>query len=116
MIALWFYCGMQTLAQIRQDVGESPIWVSVDETTDATGRYVANVIVGKLDVGEAGKPHLISTRMLERTNNETIARTVNEALGKTRFTFTLVYLNAYNFMVFSRVHSFTSDHCTARLC
>ena len=39
--------------KIKKSLSESFVWVSVDETTDILGRYVANLIVGKLD--SAGK-------------------------------------------------------------
>ncbi|CAH1366544.1 unnamed protein product, partial [Tenebrio molitor] len=56
------------------------IWVSVDETTDALGRYIANCVVGKLSDEGTGKPYLLASRQLERTNHETVARFVNESL------------------------------------
>jgi hypothetical protein len=55
---------------------------SVDETTDALGRYVANCLVGKLSEDEPGKSYLLASKQLERTNHETIARFVNQSLGK----------------------------------
>jgi len=36
----------ETLSKIRDIIGNGPIWVSVDETTDVDGRYIANCIVG----------------------------------------------------------------------
>jgi len=38
----------ETISKIRNKIGDGPIWVGMDETTDAEGRYIANVIVGKL--------------------------------------------------------------------
>lgn len=65
--------------KIREDIGENYIWISVDETTDAVGRYVANLIVGKLCEDES-TPYLLTCRQLEATNNETIVRFVNSSL------------------------------------
>jgi len=31
------------------------IWVSINETSDAEGRFIANVIIGTLTVDEQGK-------------------------------------------------------------
>ena len=70
----------KTIEDIRGDIGESYIWLSVDETTDSCGRFVANVVVGKLDAAEPGKPHLILCKMLEKTNHSTIACAVRDAL------------------------------------
>lgn len=68
------------LQEIRDDIGDSNIWLSVDETTDSCGRFIANVIVGKLTENEPGTPHLIISRVLEVTNHSTIARVVRDAL------------------------------------
>lgn len=69
----------KTLQKIRADIGDEYIWFVVDETTDAVGRYVANILVGKLTVTEYGAPHLLASKVLERTNNSTIARFVNDS-------------------------------------
>ncbi|KAI1694692.1 hypothetical protein DdX_19973 [Ditylenchus destructor] len=39
-------CYEETMERIKQDIGESFVWVSVDETTDTLGRFVANLLVG----------------------------------------------------------------------
>lgn len=72
---------MQALDDIRKDIGEEFVWLAVDETTDANGRYVANVVVGKLVPEQPSQPHLIVCRVLEKTNSDTIARVVNSAMG-----------------------------------
>lgn len=71
----------ETISQIRADIGDSPIWISVDETTDACGRFMVHVIVGKLSHEEAGQGHLILCKEVEKTNNSTIVRSVQEALS-----------------------------------
>lgn len=70
----------KTMNQIREDIKEAPIWLSVDETTDVCGRYMVHVIVGKLTVDEPGKGHLILCKEVEKTNHATIARMVQEAV------------------------------------
>ena len=57
--------------------------MSVDETTDSTGRHVANLLIGKMDgaSSDAYTPNLISVKMLEKTNFSTISRFVNDGLG-----------------------------------
>ncbi|XP_068081700.1 uncharacterized protein [Anabrus simplex] len=64
----------------REDIGSHPIWLSTDETTDSCGRYMANVIIGKLSASKPGKGHLILCRELDVTNHGTIVRTVQAAL------------------------------------
>ncbi|XP_018493783.1 uncharacterized protein LOC108863739 [Galendromus occidentalis] len=36
-----------TILKIRTAIGENPIWISMDETTDGKGRYVVNTIIGR---------------------------------------------------------------------
>jgi hypothetical protein len=45
----------ETILKIQNIIRDGPIWVGIDETTDADGRYIANVIVGKLST-ESSKP------------------------------------------------------------
>jgi len=43
----------QCLDDVLKEIEElrgHPLWVSVDETIDAMGRYVANVLGGRLDI------------------------------------------------------------------
>ena len=54
--------------------------MSIDETTDAAGRYVANVVVGKLVSDAPSRPFLLTTECLEHTNHHTIAKLFSEAL------------------------------------
>ncbi|ODM86637.1 hypothetical protein Ocin01_20045, partial [Orchesella cincta] len=65
---------------IRREIGNRPIWMCVDETTDATTRYVANVLVGVLCKDGPSKPHLLMSRELKVTNNSTISQLILDAL------------------------------------
>ncbi|PSN41463.1 hypothetical protein C0J52_21691, partial [Blattella germanica] len=73
-------CYRSTIKEIQNNLKDCLIWGVVDETTDSCGRHVANVLVGKLSEDEPGKPFLIACTVLEKTNNSTIARFVNDAL------------------------------------
>lgn len=74
-------CHRSTIQQIRDDIADSYVWISVDETTDTAGRYVANLIVGKLcEAEEPPTPHLLACKQLPKTNADTIARFVNNGL------------------------------------
>lgn len=68
------------MQEIRESIGDSFVWISVDETTDSTGRYIANLIIGKMCEEEPTVPYLIACKQLEQTNHVTIARFVNDAL------------------------------------
>lgn len=41
-------CYDECMLEIRQYITGNKIWVSIDETTDVEGRYIANVVVGTL--------------------------------------------------------------------
>jgi len=71
-------CYNETIEQIRSDICNELIWISVDETTDCEGRYIANVVVGALK--SQSKPYLLTTEVLEHTNHHTVAKVFNEAL------------------------------------
>jgi hypothetical protein len=71
----------ETLGRIRSTVGEHHIWVSIDETTDTKGRYVANTIVGTLDRSKESEIFLLNSECLEKTNASTIAQALTNALN-----------------------------------
>ncbi|KAF0709396.1 DUF659 domain-containing protein, partial [Aphis craccivora] len=43
-------------------------------------KYIANFIVGKLNVDSPSKSYLLASKVLEKTNNNTIAKFVNDCL------------------------------------
>jgi transcriptional regulator of met regulon len=69
-----------TMEEIKTFVQDKKIWVSIDETTDCTGRHVANVVIGTLEVGEPYRTFLLTTEELEATNSSTIAQLFTSAL------------------------------------
>ncbi|KAL4082609.1 hypothetical protein QTP88_029781 [Uroleucon formosanum] len=71
----------KTLTKIQAEVFNHKIWVSIDETTDVDGRYVANVIVGVLDSEVPGKVMLVNCEHLEKTNSTTIAQLFDRTMN-----------------------------------
>ncbi|KAL4131839.1 hypothetical protein QTP88_009087 [Uroleucon formosanum] len=71
----------KTLTKIQAEVLNRKIWVSIDETTDIDGRYVANVIVGVLDCEVPGKVMLVNCEHLEKTNSTTIAQLFDRTMN-----------------------------------
>lgn len=69
-----------TLEQIRNEIGDNPIFFIVDETTDKLKRYVLNILVGKID-GTFSKARLLCSIFLEKTNNTTVQQGVIKACG-----------------------------------
>ena len=61
------------LKHIRNSVTGKKIWISLDETTDVTGQFVANAVIGTLDTSDP-KVHLLHTEHLEKTNHSTVAQ------------------------------------------
>ncbi len=68
------------MEKIRQTVGDRKVFLQVDETTDKAGRFVANVLVGALSKDGPTKPHLIMTKQLESTNNNTVTQLIIDSL------------------------------------
>jgi len=48
--------------------------VSIDEPTDVEERYVANVIIGTLEVDNPGKICLLNSEVFEKANHSTISK------------------------------------------
>lgn len=71
----------ETITKIRENINVGPIWVSVDETTDVEGRYIANIIVGSLCPDAPSKPFLLNCQELEKCNHATIARFFNDSMS-----------------------------------
>ncbi|KAE9529999.1 hypothetical protein AGLY_011461 [Aphis glycines] len=70
-----------TINYIRTYVENKKLWVSIDETTDIEGRYVANVIIGTLEIGCPGKTFLFNAEVLEKTNNSTNAKLFDNSMS-----------------------------------
>lgn len=66
-------CYEDMLNKIRNSIADNKIWVSLDETTDVDGRFVANVIVGTLKGDQPGEKFVLNCEVLERTNHTSIA-------------------------------------------
>ena len=78
-----FAC-FQTIEEIRTDIGNSPIWLQVDETKDPVGRCIVNVIVGALHSDHPSNAHLLLSREIpgESQNSDTFARLILDSFSK----------------------------------
>lgn len=56
------------------------IGISIDESTGIEGRYIGNVIVGKLN-SEPSEPILLTCENLEKCNPKTIAKLFNDSMS-----------------------------------
>jgi hypothetical protein len=64
-------CYEDTINKIRNSVGKNQIWVTIDETSDVDGRFVANV-VGTLKHEQPGEKFLLACEVLERVSNSSL--------------------------------------------
>jgi len=69
-----------TLVKIRSFIFGKKIWVSIDETTDSAGRYIANVIVGTLELNGPGHVFLLNCAELDKSNHITIAKLFDNSM------------------------------------
>lgn len=74
-------CYEDVLRKIRKEIGNSSIWVSIDETIDVQGRYVASVIIGSLSSENSTKPIVLTVEHLEKTNFQTISKLFNDSMS-----------------------------------
>ena len=58
------------------------LWLSIDETTDATGRHVANIMIGILNTDQniSKQRFLLNTSLLNSINHFSIARLFDETI------------------------------------
>lgn len=66
----------QKLNQIRDELANGHIWISVD----VTGRCIANIIVGKLDIEAVTRPYLLASKELLNVDCFSITKCVSEAI------------------------------------
>lgn len=62
-------------------IGDNHFYIVVDETTDNAGRYIAHLLIGILKDNVSNRSYLISSKQLEKTNNVTMSRFIQEGLS-----------------------------------
>jgi hypothetical protein len=67
------FCYEDAVRRVRNIIGDNQIWVSIDESTDADSRRVANVIVGTLFADCPGDIFLLHSEVLDKVSHTTIA-------------------------------------------
>ncbi|KAE9542417.1 hypothetical protein AGLY_003278 [Aphis glycines] len=74
-------CFIETMQKIREYISDHKIWISIDETIDAEGRFIANVIIGTLEAEQFGKIFLLNTEELEKANYSTVSKLFDKSLS-----------------------------------
>jgi hypothetical protein len=72
-------CYGDTIRRIRERVRRK-MFVSIDETSDVEGRYIANVIVRTMVMDGPGEIFLLTTESLDSMNHSTICRLFNRSM------------------------------------
>jgi GTPase SAR1 family protein len=72
-------CYDDTIRRIRERVRRK-IFVSIDETSDVEGRYIANVIVRAMVMDGPGEIFLLTTESLDSMNHSTICRLFDRSM------------------------------------
>ncbi|KAL4143890.1 hypothetical protein QTP88_006144 [Uroleucon formosanum] len=70
-----------TLDNMKMEIQQNNIWVSIDETCDVEGRFIANVIVGILRPDCPGRIFLLHSEQLDKANHSTICKLFDKAMG-----------------------------------
>ncbi|KAL4121093.1 hypothetical protein QTP88_013667 [Uroleucon formosanum] len=65
----------------RSTLRKNYVSICYDKMTDANGRYVVNVIIGTLEVGNIGKMFLLNSEVLEKVNHSTISKVLDKSLS-----------------------------------
>jgi len=73
-------CFEDVMEKIRADLKGSPVWIGMDETSDALGRSVGNVLMGKLDNEKYHSPYLVNCTFLDKCDSSEVARLINDSL------------------------------------
>lgn len=68
-----------TMDKIRKEISNKTI--SIDETTDAEGRYIANIIVSSLEENCAGDIFLLNSDELQKANHSTIFKMFDSSMS-----------------------------------
>jgi len=69
-----------TMENVQSKLSSKRIWITINETTDVEGRYIANVIVSSLEADRQGVVFSFHTEELEKTNFS-ISQLFNKSIG-----------------------------------
>ncbi|PNF19297.1 hypothetical protein B7P43_G07511 [Cryptotermes secundus] len=66
-------CYDLTIESIRDKIQDNFVWVSIDETQDCEGRFIANCIVGSLNKNKQSTPYLLAVVQFKTTNSSAVS-------------------------------------------
>ena len=65
--------------EIRDEIKDSPIWISIDETNDKEGRLVGNVVIGLIK--HYSKRIILYCDALGKCTNKTVVKLFNKVVS-----------------------------------
>ncbi len=69
------------IKKLKDFYADMPIYLIFDETIDASGRYILNILIGECSKESRKKPILLKVIKLNRTNSENINTEVLQTLN-----------------------------------
>lgn len=69
------------MQKIRKYISDQKIWILIEKTTDAEGRFIANVIINTLETEKSGKIFLLNTEKLEKVYHFTVSKLFDKLLS-----------------------------------
>ncbi|PSN34280.1 hypothetical protein C0J52_22127, partial [Blattella germanica] len=73
-------CYNNVLSKLQIELADQFVWLSIDETTDYEGRFIANIILGALNKEQKTIPYLLNVCELPAANNVTVTQCVMDSL------------------------------------
>lgn len=73
-------CYGTVISKIQEKLENQFVWLSIDESTDSAGRFIANIIVGALSKEQQTTPYLLNVCQLQTTDNVTVTQCVIDSL------------------------------------
>ena len=77
---------------MQQDLHDCFIWISFDESTDATGRPIGIILAAKLSKNMATLAYMLCCEELDEVNNKSVSQA---CLSILRLYSLVLYLNLY---------------------
>lgn len=71
----------ETIVKIRNEIGDNPIYISIDETIDSEKRCVFNAIVSPLIENHPSAPLLLNVEFSDTSNAEKVVQFFNRSLA-----------------------------------
>jgi hypothetical protein len=70
----------ETMNKIKNAITGKKIWISIDETTDSIGRYIANGVIGTFETDGPGQAFLLNSEVLTKANQSTIVKLFDNSM------------------------------------